>query len=291
MAFGTQGAAQKQRRYSRLALSVFFTLVAGCVVAQGTPTAGADDAGIVAVTPPDVAPPELAKISPRCDAPFKDIATPSALPELTEALARKTAIRVLTVGSSSTVGVGSSSPSHNYPNLLSGILKKNFAGLNLTMVNKGVSGEVSAQTAERMRRLVALEKPTLVLWQLGTNDALARVPVDAFKETVRDTVQWLKSHQIDIVLVGLQYTPHVVRDEHYHAIRKALSEVAQEEQVLLVRRFAAMEFLSKVKGQPLLAQDELHLNDLGYQCMAEHIARAMVVSSFVRVKRRPNFGQ
>lgn len=250
--------------------------------------------GTAQASPAEAAPPATvddAKISPVCDAPLKDIATPTPLPRLAEALEKKEPIRVMTIGSSSTVGVGASTQARNYPNQLSGILKKSFAGLDLTIVNKGVSGEVAAATADRIKTQVALDRPTLVLWQVGTNDALARVPVDAFKATVLGTIRWLKSHNIDVVLVGLQYTPNVVRDEHYHAIRTALREAAEEEQVLHVRRFAAMEFLSKVKGNALLASDDLHLNDLGYRCMAEHIAHSMVLSTFLRVKPRPNFLQ
>jgi lysophospholipase L1-like esterase len=230
-----------------------------------------------------------APMSPPCAAPSADIAQPTALPNLAEALEKKQPIKVLAIGSSSTVGVGASNPQRNYPNQLSALLKKSFAGLDLQVTNKGVSGEVAAATADRIKSLAALDKPRLVLWQVGTNDALARVPVDSFAETVRSTVRWLKSHEIDVVLVGLQYTPNVVKDEHYHAIREALRKIAEEEQVLHVRRFAAMEFLTRVKGSALLAQDDLHLNDLGYRCMAEHIAHAMVISSFLRVKPRPNF--
>lgn len=229
-------------------------------------------------------------MSALCSAPSNDIAMPAALPNMTEALEKKQPIKVLAIGSSSTVGVGASHPQRNYPNQLGEILKKSFAGVDLKIMNKGVSGEVAAATAERLRSLMAHHgKPRLILWQVGTNDALARVPVESFSETVRTTVRWLKSHNIDVVLVGLQYTPNVVKDEHYHAIRAALRTVADEEQVLHVRRFAAMEFLTRVKGSALLAQDELHLNDLGYRCMAEHIAHAMVLSRFLRVKPRPNF--
>lgn len=278
-------------------IGLSLVLAAGSVCAQPAPAGmpapqrAVDGTEIPVTAPPEVAPSDLAKISSVCEAPFGDIATPTPLPHLAQVLERKGEIRVLAIGSSSTVGVGSSKPAHNYPNQLGGILKKNFADLNLKIINKGVSGEVSAQTAERMRRLVLMEKPTLVLWQVGTNDALARVPAEDFKTTVVETIRWLKQHDIDVVLVGLQYTPHVARDEHYHAVRKALSEAAGEERVLLVRRFAAMEFLARVKGQPLLGPDDLHLNDLGYRCMAEHIARSMVVSMFMRVKPRPNFGQ
>jgi lysophospholipase L1-like esterase len=31
-----------------------------------------------------------------------------------------------------------------------------------------------------------------------------------------------------------------------------------------------------------MASDNFHLNDLGYQCMAEHVAHAMIVSLFVK---------
>ncbi len=36
----------------------------------------------------------------------------------------------------------------------------------------------------------------------------------------------------------------------------------------------------------MMARDNFHLNDLGYQCMAEHIARAVIVGVFA--KRRPS---
>ena len=221
-------------------------------------------------------------VSSSCDAPAADIATPAPLPNVAADIAARRAIKVLAIGSSSTVGVGASSPGRNYPAQFEAILEKTFKGLDVVIVNRGVSGEVAAATAERMRTLVAIEKPDLVLWQVGTNDALARVPLDDFTATVRDTVRWLKEHEVDTVLVGLQYTLKVSTDEHYKGIRMALREVATSENVLLVRRYEAMEFLEKVKAGHLLSSDDLHMNDLGYRCMAEHIARAVVVSAFLR---------
>lgn len=217
---------------------------------------------------------------------MSDIAKPEPLPNLANSLEKKLPLKVMAIGSSSTVGIGASAPSRTYPNQLSAILLRNYKGLPLQVVNRGVSGELAATTAERLKMQVALERPTLVLWQVGTNDALARVPVEEFAETVRENVRWMKSHEIDVVLVGLQYTSKSVRDEHYHAIRNSLSELAEQEGVLLVRRYAAMEFLAKSKGAQVLTDDDLHLNDLGYRCMAEHIAHALVASSFLKKPKR-----
>ena len=75
------------------------------------------------------------------------------------------------------------------------ILEKIFKGVQIDMVNRRYSGEVPATTAEQLKVEVALEHPDLVLWQLGTNDALARVPVDDFVETVKDMLQWLKERR------------------------------------------------------------------------------------------------
>ena len=225
------------------------------------------------------APPALSRV---CDAPSTDIAMPEPLPHLTAALQARRVIRVLAVGSSSTVGVGASSQIRNYPAQLEAILEKTFKGVDVVTINRGVSGEIASTTADRLKLQVALEKPDLVLWQVGTNDALARVGVDEFAATVRETLRWFREHEIDVVLVGLQYTPRVAKDEHYAAIRRALRDIASTENVLLVRRFEAMQFIEKANEAQLLSGDGLHLNDLGYRCMAEHIARAVVAGAFYR---------
>jgi acyl-CoA thioesterase-1 len=218
-------------------------------------------------------------LSPSCRAPAADIATPAPLPHLTAALRSGRLIRVLAIGSSSTVGVGASSPAKNYPAQLEAILERTFRNLDVVVINRGVSGEVAAQTAERFKREVAESRPDLVLWQVGTNDALARVPVEAFKSVVREALQWLKGQAVDTVLIGLQYSPRVARDDSATAIRRAIRGLAVEEGVLLVRRFEAMRFIANAKEGELLSADDLHQNDLGYRCMAEHIARALVISA------------
>ena len=167
------------------------------------------------------------------------------------------------------------------------ILEKAFKGVNVVMLNRGVSGEVAALTAERLKLQVALEKPDVVLWQVGTNDALARVAAEDFERVVRDTVRWLREHGVDAILVGLQYSPKLAADENYAAIRGALRHAAATENVPLIRRYAAMEFLERARNGEIAPPDMTDLNDLGYRCMAEHIARAMVVSAFPKAVLSP----
>lgn len=232
--------------------------------------------------PPVPPPPELSR---NCEAPATDIATPEPLPRLAVALRDRKAIKVLAIGSSSTVGIGASSPSANYPAQLESILERTFHGLDVVVVNRGVSGETADRTSERLKVQVALDRPDLVLWQVGTNDALARVPVENFVITVGETLRWLKENGVDVVLVGLQYTFSVAKDEYYTSFRMALRKLAADQNVLLVRRYEAMRFIETAHETELVSKDGLHLNDAGYRCMAEHIARAVVVSAFLARKR------
>ncbi|MGO9133806.1 MAG: SGNH/GDSL hydrolase family protein [Methylovirgula sp.] len=220
--------------------------------------------------------------------PEADIAMPGPLPNVIAHLQKKTPLHILAIGSSSTYGTGASSQFATYPSRLRPILASVLKGVDVEIVNRGVAGEMAETTADRIMSEVALSKPDLVLWQLGTNDALSRIPPDDFEATVRETVRWLKAQNIDVVLVGMQYVPRFSRDPAYSAIRQVLRKIAAEEHVLYVRRYEAMLALEQARAnEQLMSADQFHLNDLGYRCMAEHVARAVALSLFAKLPPRP----
>jgi acyl-CoA thioesterase I len=129
----------------------------------------------------------------------------------------------------------------------------------------------------RMKQTVEETKPDLVLWQVGTNDALRHVDLGAFKTCLRRTLAWLADNKFDVMLVDPQYSDHLTKDAYYEQVVAAIGEIAAEQKVLLVDRFAAMRQLSQERGDAFyLASDQLHLNDAGHRCMAEQLARAIV---------------
>jgi lysophospholipase L1-like esterase len=248
-------------------------------------SAKADDQPVVAPDPAST--PEAPPLSAQCDVPAADIAAPAPLPNVAELLKNGHVIKILAIGSSSTLGIGASSGVQSYPAQLTGILEAALKGVDVEILNRGVAGEIAATTADRIRNEVALSKPDLVLWQLGTNDALARVPLDELQQTVKSTIDWLKDNKIDVVLVGMQYTSRFAKDQNYFAVRDLLQKIATDENILYIRRYDAMQFIAKTRANlEMMSRDNFHLNDLGYHCMAEHVAHAVIVSLFVR-KLRP----
>ena len=118
----------------------------------------------------------------------------------------------------------------------------------MVIVHRGVSGELAANAGARIKTEVALADPDLVLWQLGTADAFAQVPVADFHVAVSETIAWLKEHKIDVILVGLRYARSMAKDLHYQAMRAAIDDIARKQMVHLHRNGIAIEVLIRSLG-------------------------------------------
>jgi lysophospholipase L1-like esterase len=216
-------------------------------------------------------------ISDDCKVTCKAFETKMALRATRRALRDKRSMKVLAIGSSSTVGIGASSAAASYAVRLESDLERFLKGADIEMITRGISGEVALGAAERLKLSIADLKPDLVIWQVGTNDAIARIDEERFAELLRATLRWLKTNRIDVMLIDPQYVDRLAADQHYVRIVNAIGAVAREERIPLVNRFDAMAELARARGNgSYLAEDKFHLNDLGYRCMAEYAARAIV---------------
>lgn len=185
--------------------------------------------------------------------------------------------RVLVMGSSSTVGTGASRPANTYVAKLEVDLESAFKGVDFDVFGRGLGGEDAAGQSTRMKPTVEDVKPDLVLWQVGTNDAIGHVDMDSFKACLRKTLSWLADNNFDVVLVDPQYGEKLTKDAFYEQVVVAIAEIAAEQHVLLVDRFEAMKQLARERGDTFyLSSDQLHMNDVGHRCMAEQLARAIV---------------
>ncbi len=249
---------------------VLSLLVAGALIA-------AHDRAAAQPAPAPV-PPVAAPFSNDCQIGGTAIVEESPLPHVAAALQSRKQIKILAIGASP---IMSRRVHSGHGETMRQLLKQAVQGLDVVMINRGVSGELSAQAALRIKNEVALNEPDLVLWQVGTNDALAYVPLDEFENTVEDTLDWLKEHKVDVVLVGLQYVDQMARDDHYKGVRDLLRKIAAKENVMIVRRYEAQQFLARTEsGGGGLVPDEFQRTEAGYICLAQYMARAITLGIF-----------
>jgi lysophospholipase L1-like esterase len=180
---------------------------------------------------------------------------------------------ILAIGSSSTEGVGASDPDHTYPARLAVHLAARVPGAAIRVVNRGIGGEVVATTANRLRTEVAAVRPDLVIWQVGTNDAVRGVGLDVMAGIVEDGLAFLKAEGVDAVLMDPQFYPRIAENAGYRQAVTVIADIAARHGVPLVRRYEAMRYWAG-RPQPvsMLSRDAFHMNDQGYECIAGMIA-------------------
>ena len=223
-------------------------------------------------------------LSKACQSGSAALAEGSPLPNVAAALVQRKTLRILAMGAAP----GRVSGRGGYTALIEVMLENAIKGIDVIMINRGVSGELAANAATRMRNEVALDRPDLVLWQVGTNDALAYVGADEFAATIKDQIEWLKAHNVDVVLVGLQFAKEMLRDAHYVEIRETLRKVAAEENVIVVRFYEAMQIINQAQGDGLTTADEFSHDEAGYNCLAQYVARAITLGVFAKnMPQRP----
>jgi len=231
----------------------------------------------------------------RCAVPA-DLATiGAALPHTAARLALGGPLTIVTLGSSSTEGIGASRAEFTYPRRLAAILQENLPKTQVRVINRGVSGEMAEQMAARLDRDVLAEKPDLVIWQLGSNTVLRDGDIATEIEVLRRGISRLKAAGTDVMLMDLQYAPAMLAHAGYREMLYALAAVAHSEDTAIVHRFAIMRHWAE-DGQmslpAMLAPDRLHMSDASYDCLARQVAHGIFVEATDRryafaVDRRP----
>lgn len=222
-----------------------------------------------------------APISKECQTPGVEISGRVPLPNVQRALRDRKIIKILTIGGSSSPLVQHNGEDHHF--IIEQLLEKTLQGVDVQIIDRGVSGELASDAAVRIKSEVALAEPDLVLWQIGTSDAFAHVPPEEFEATVDSTIEWLKGHDVDIVLVGLHYLRLLRRDAQYQAIREAIDRVTAKHNVLRVGRYEAMQVIEQANGnigKP--SPNEFAVTEAGYACLSEYVARALTTGIFLR---------
>lgn len=170
--------------------------------------------------------------------------------------------RVVVLGDSLTAGLGLD-PVDAYPTLLQ--QKLDAAGIELKVVNAGVSGDTSAGGLSRVD--LALEGDVRVMVvALGGNDALRALPVDSLRRNLSSIIERARSRDVTVVLAGMEAPPNFGPD-YGSSFRRVFQELAKQYDIPLIPFL-----LEGVAGVDRLNQtDGIHPTAEGARMVAEHV--------------------
>jgi len=215
-------------------------------------------------------------VSPECSVPMSMLYTTGALPNVASAVELKRPIQALALGSFPSGSFGSGPGTVKYTIHLQAELQRVLPGATVSVEGRRLPGEITAGAPEYITNTVLEVRPDLVIWSAGTQDALARVDINSFVTEVGEILGWLRSHNVDVVIVEPPYAAVVADDEHYSTLVRSLRGIAQRELVPVVLRYDVMRYL--LGQQTESTEQHFRLHDLGRRCTPEYVARAVGAS-------------
>jgi acyl-CoA thioesterase-1 len=201
----------------------------------------------------------------------------SALPHVAHSLAAGGPLRIVAFGSSSTEGIGASSPAAAYPARLAAALKQAQpqSAERIAVINRGIGGEAVDDMLARLDRDVIAPRPDLVIWQTGSNDPLRGVSLDHFRAATIAAVHRIQEAGIDVVLMEPQWCPKLDATPGAYRFRDAVREIGTTLGLPVIRRSEMMQAWiaeGTLTREQLFAPDGLHMADRGYDLLGQAVS-------------------
>lgn len=215
-----------------------------------------------------------AEDAPTCEVPAYLLTTDSTLSKVADAIKSAQPLNVLVVGSRSSTIL--SSEASAYPAKLQAALKERLPSTPVNLSVELQSGKTAEDVAAGLVKLVEAKKPTLVIWQTGTVDAMRSVDPDDFRGAVDEGVVALQKAGADVVMVNLQYSPRTETMISAPPYLDNMRVVAQQHDVPLFDRFAIMRHWNEAGDFDLFSN--VHGNDMAKKV---HACLGRALSKFV----------
>ncbi len=164
----------------------------------------------------------------------------STLNRAARVVAKEKTLKIVVVGTASSVLPGQDGVSNAYPARLEAALKRRLPSVAITVVSRTKPRQSAAEMSETLEKLLLDEKPNLVIWQSGTFDAMRGIDPEGFRASVADGVETLQTGGADVVLMNMQYSPRTESVIALNPYADNMRWVAREREVPLFDRLAIM---------------------------------------------------
>ncbi len=138
------------------------------------------------------------------------------------------------------------------------------------VVNASISGETSSGGAARIAGLLERHRPAAVIVELGGNDALRGLDLNATRTNLERIVAASKAAGARVLLLGMQVPPNYGR-AYTDAFAALFDEVSRSQQVPLVPFFLD----GIAEDMSMFQPDRIHPNDAAQPRLLENVWPAL----------------
>lgn len=211
---------------------------------------------------------------PRCAVPDDTLYAEQAMPRVARKLAANQPLRIVVLGSSSSLQTTKGLP-RSYVAGLPDALSSRLSGVNLQIENLSERTMTATQMTAAIAQRVPALQPDLVIWQTGNVDAAQKVDINSFAEALKSGLEHLQSYGADILLVAPQYRMRLSMMVDVEPYNDVMERIASAEDVVLFPRFEIMRHWSEEDRFDVRTTDlakQMREAEVQNRCLANQMA-------------------
>ncbi len=220
----------------------------------------------------------------RCALPDSLRFVDAPLPGLAKALKARGEIRIVVLGTSSSLKHDTGGLARTYVAGLPDALQARFPAKQFTIDNMSLRMQSTSQMLKRIITEVLPAKPDLLIWQTGNVEAARQTDTNSFAESLADGLRRLRAAGIDAILIAPQYRARLSPMVDTERFDQMMNWVGDSESVPVFPRHDMMQFWAEnevfdlqAKSQEAQMREAEAMNGCLAQQLAEMIRRAVAL--------------
>ena len=211
----------------------------------------------------------------QCPVPERFYTSQPALVKTTQALANRREVVIVVLGGASTLGSAAGGLELAWPARLGSALAEKFPSTRIKIVNLAVARQTAKRAIDHLDRDVLPLKPTLVIWETGTMEAVGGTDVEDFRETMQAGIDKLHAAGAELILMNMQFSRDTDAVIHFEPYITTMRELADANDVPLFRRRGIMRYWAESGSLNLRAGNGANGRELAaklYDCIGRAMA-------------------
>jgi hypothetical protein len=210
-----------------------------------------------------------------CPTPEGFGASEATLPKTVKALTAASDVVIVALGGSSTLGSAAGGANLSWPSRLAAVLAGRFPSARVKVVNLATPRQTARDAVDRLAREVLPLRPTLLIWETGTVEAVHGTDVDDFRDTVQAGIDLLRAAGTEVVLMNAQFSRDTDAMIHFGPFLATLRELADANDLPVFHRYGLMRYWAENGVLDLRTKDREERRRLAtrlYKCLGQSVA-------------------
>jgi hypothetical protein len=177
---------------------------------------------------------------PSCAVPESFLSSENDLTKVTAEVKTQQRLDISVIGTGSSALPGPDGTRFAYPAQLEQTLAQQLPGIKVKVTAHVQPRATTAEMAAGLAKILTDDKPSLVIWQAGTADAINGVETEGFRTSLDDGVGTIENSGADVILMNMQYSPRTDSMLDVTNYADIMRFVAQQHGALLFDRLGIM---------------------------------------------------